>query len=138
MPVLVDSNPRQTHPAGITQATIVEVVDQGIVKSEKYGPKHRILIAYQSEMRDKDGKPIRVTRSYGAAIDSSLSELRKVILASGKTPAPNFDVETLIGTKVLIAIENATQPDGTVFSNVTAVFPLTARGEASALANVPF
>lgn len=117
-----------TAPEGLHHAVCVDVIDQGLVKTE-WGEKYRVQIRWQLDQNDPQSDPPRpylVMATYTNSLHEK-SRLRPMLEAwrGRKFTAEEldgFDLEKLLGVNCQIQIiHNIT--DGGTYANVQAVVP---------------
>lgn len=117
-------------PEGTWQGVCVDVVDKGMVKSEKYGnTRHMVQIRWviDAEPALESGKPHMAVRSFGLTLGEK-SSLRPFLEAwRGKKftedELAGFDIEKLLGANGQIQILH-NRTNGTIYGNVHVVTPL--------------
>lgn len=117
-------------PEGTWQGVCVDVVDKGMVTSEKYGKtRHMIQVRWvlDAEPPLENGKPHMAVRSFGLTLGEK-SNLRPFLEAwRGKKftedELAGFDIEKLIGANGQIQILH-TRANGTTYGNVHVIMPL--------------
>lgn len=136
MPIIAKGSTYTPVPQGQYTAVCVDVVDLGMVTSEKYGKtQHKIAIRWMLDGENEDGTPIRrddgklpiISRRFTLSLDDRAA-LRSVLQAwRGKAFTPEeikgFDVEKLIGVGALIQVVH-TDNNGKTYDNVDTVAKL--------------
>ena len=111
-------------PEGLWPAVCVDVVDKGMVESEKYKPRHMIQIRWvmDAEPALKTGKPHMAVRSFGCTLGKKSSLLPFLEAWRGRKftedELKSFDVEKLIGAPCQLQIIHNGE-----YANVQAVVP---------------
>lgn len=130
MPIYVSGKRKFTPaPEGLWPGVCVDVVDQGIQESKKWGPRHVIQIRWviDAEPPLATGKPHMTVRGFTNSLGKK-SLLRPFLEAwrgrkFTKEELEQFDLETLIGVNGQVQIIHTTDDDGTTYGNVQAVVP---------------
>jgi hypothetical protein len=111
MPIYAKKTDFIPAPEGTWPAVCVDVVDKGMVESEKYKPRHMIQIRWvmDAEPPLKTGKPHMASRMFGLSMGKK-SLLRPFLECwrgkkfSSDDEAYNFDIEKLIGANCQLQI----------------------------------
>jgi len=114
-------------PAGLQQAVCVDVVDLGMVKSEKFGnEQHKIKIVWQlKEISDESNKRFLISRRFTLSLNEK-SALRPFLESWRGLPfsvddlTGGFDVEKLVGVNCFLQIFHT---DDGKYANVVNVMP---------------
>jgi len=117
-------------PAGPHSATLVDVIDLGLVTSVYEGKSktaHKVRLVWQVAERKDDGTPYQVSKQYTASLHEKAS-LRKDLEAWRGQPftkeqAAGFDIEVLLHKPCLLNVQHADRA-GSTFANVTSLMRL--------------
>lgn len=95
------------------KAVIVDVTDP-ILKETKWGPKERMSVVFETEMKMDNGKPwIYMAHGYTPSLFDKSNLRKDIIKITGADPGESFDTETLIGKAVKIIIDHSVDGDKT-------------------------
>ena len=133
--IVKGSIPQDPAPEGTFRAVCVDEHDLGVVTGGKYGPKQKVLLAFElEELNPKnENKPFVVYTRFGASIGMK-SLLGKFLSAwRGQKFTPEdlkngFDLEKVVGVPCQVQIVHNHVEDGTTYANIAAIMPL-ARGQ---------
>lgn len=113
-------------PEGLHAAVCVDVVDLGMVKSELFGTKHKIYIAWQIDELGDDGKPYLVIKRYTLSLHKKSNLTKDLQTWRGREftdeERKGFDVEKLLGVNCQLQIFHNKTHDA-VYANVQVVLP---------------
>jgi len=113
-------------PEGLHQAVCCDVVDLGM-REGKWGPKHKVLVKWQLEAVNEEGKRFTVAQSYTLSLHQKA--LLRQHLESWRSrrfteqELEGFDLENLISANCQVQIVHNVK-DGTTYGNVQAIVPL--------------
>lgn len=126
MAIIVGDSQNWENPSeGIHRAVCCDVVDLGEIVGQ-WGPRRMIQIRWQLEELNSEGKPMLLTRRFGASL-SEKSTLRPFLETwrgrkFTEAELKAFDVERLIGVNCQIQVIYD-ERDGKIWANAQAIFP---------------
>jgi hypothetical protein len=117
-------------PAALHYAICCDVVDMGMVHSEKFQKtQHKCQLRWQTESTMKDGKPYLIVKTYTLSLHPK-ARLRLDLESWRGRPftdeeATEFDIEKLLDAMCQINVIHVKAADGSgaVFSNVASIVP---------------
>jgi len=125
MSIIAKDSKREYEPApeGLHQAVCVDVVDLGIVDGN-FGPRHKVRIYWQLEVKDETGKPFLVQKQYTLSLNEKANLRKDLETWRGAKFRPEelqgFDLEKLIGVNCQVQLIHNIRDEST-YANVQAV-----------------
>jgi hypothetical protein len=130
MPLVIGQGGEQKFepaPPGLHQAVCVDVVDLGLVDG-KFGPKSKVKLIWQIEMKNKEGERFQARATYTQSLFDGSNLRRDLEAWRGRTftqeELNGFDVEKLIGVNCQLSLKhNVSKSTGRTYAQVTVVLP---------------
>lgn len=113
-------------PEGTHLAICYAVCDLGIVESEAYGPKHKVLICWETpnELNSK-GEPYEVAKQFTASLNEKSTLRRDLESWRGRKftdeELKGFDLKNILSKPCQVTVVHNTTPAGKTYANVNAV-----------------
>jgi hypothetical protein len=127
MPIFARKKDYEAAPQGLHDAVCVDVVDLGVVPSEKWGPQVKVKVVWQLAETDKRGRRFLVNKRYTPSLGKKANLRKDLESWRGKPFTPQelkqFDIEKLLGANAQLSLSHNVGDDGSVWVNVTAVVP---------------
>lgn len=122
MSLIVKDRVFEQMTEGLHNVTITKVEDLGL-QDTKFGTKDQARIFFTAlDQKDKDGKPVDVPMTVTTTSLHPKSKLAKLLNSLGITANDTFDLNSLIGVKCQIVIEeNTNKETGKVYASVGSV-----------------
>jgi len=111
-------------PEGRFRAVVCDVQDLGEVNGQ-FGTKHKCRVSFQLDELTPKGQRFIVGRQYTVSLHQS-SALRELLttLLGADFEGERVDLETLIGSPCIVAIQQNQGADGNIYGNVASVVPM--------------
>ena len=125
MPFIVEKkNEYVPAPEGRFRAVVCDVQDLGEVNGQ-FGTKHKCRVSFQLDELTPKGQRFIVGRQYTVSLHQS-SALRELLttLLGADFEGERVDLETLIGSPCIVAIQQNQGADGNIYGNVASVVPM--------------
>jgi len=108
-------------PEGLWNATIVDVVDLGDIKTD-FGTKHFIRLVMEIDHLMEDGKPFICSKRFTLSLHEKAGLRKTLVAIRGKQFTPDelkaFDLERCLGAPCQVVIEHL-EKEGEIYGNVT-------------------
>lgn len=120
--------PKELHPAGMTQAVCLDILDLGVQKTfGKFGEKvqRKILFVWETTKKMADGSPFLLTKKYTASMYEKANLRADLEGWAGKRftdeQVRRLDVEVFKGRNCLL---NVVHSDDEKYANIEGITPL--------------
>lgn len=120
--------PKELHPAGLTQAVCVEIIDLGLQRSEYQGKEkvqRKVLFVWETSEKMEGGSPFLLTKKYTASMWDKANLRADLEGWAGKKfteeQSRSFDIEVFKGRNCLL---NIVHSDNGKYANIEGITPL--------------
>jgi len=117
-------------PEGDFTAVLVDIVDLGMVTSEKFKKTQpKVMLAFQVDQLDEKGLPFLVFKRYTNSLHEKATlhgDLKRWLGKQFDVKALQKDLEILLGRGARLEIVQNEGSDGKVYSNIDRIRPLAA------------
>lgn len=128
--MIIPTKTYEKPASGLYNAILADIVDLGIVSTVFNGQTKSypaVRFVWFVNANGKDGKQLQVSARYNVSNLHEKSNIYKALkMILNAPPAPNLDIDTLIGSVRQILVNTETKPDGKEYANIMGILPAPA------------